>query len=661
MRRASILCGVLALCFVDVTTADELSLQAPAAAAAAPTTLWNFLGIPQGINKIRDATSNPLGNRPNAERKPPLKRIADPQNLKSENPAIKKAAEVKAAEDEAPQKVKALKYLARMGCGCYDQDGKITEAFMAALEDCTEEVRFQAAIAVLDAAQNNCETCNQKRCCSEELSAKLAKIAYEKNDKCCWFEPSERVRMAAADALKACCSCSNNVPPGMPVEEIPAPIKNDDETVPTPNQSDETVPNSARTGVPDSSLTSRRPGQARPGSGHSGGADSSHQVQRLPAVSQPATIPTSMSRTVETIPPPPLVAEPVRHPAAAQKSMLPRAPHVQGTIEDINFETRTAQVRFSGSHGLLVGHRLTVSHAYLLGPSALGEMEVIASGPQSVTVRPVGNFDFAKLAVGDDASSGKVRKAARATREPAPPVAEAPVQEKIAAKPKSTIAPPAPALAVPSPIPAPAPARPTVVQTKRVPVAAPEAAASLPQQKSNPLPPSPGPRPAVRAVSNVPPAPAVREEAVVITDARTTPATAAKKTLFSNGRRAASPDASSQNAPIGPQPAAGQLPVPPSQRASIIRDDNARALPNSVLVNPDGSSLRIVNPIQGCVSGAPHPRTDMGPGRPARDLSESAAERSAASLKVTRQPPNKLSAVGGEVGVDRDMISVLRR
>jgi len=108
MRRASILCGVLALCFVDVTTADELSLQAPAAAAAAPTTLWNFLGIPQGINKIRDATSNPLGNRPNAERKPPLKRIADPQNLKSENPAIKKAAEVKAAEDEAPHTLEIM-------------------------------------------------------------------------------------------------------------------------------------------------------------------------------------------------------------------------------------------------------------------------------------------------------------------------------------------------------------------------------------------------------------------------------------------------------------------------------------------------------------------------------------------------------------------------
>ncbi len=47
------------------------------AVPAAPTTLWNFLGFPQGFQKIRDATTNPLGKHPQWERKPALKRIAD--------------------------------------------------------------------------------------------------------------------------------------------------------------------------------------------------------------------------------------------------------------------------------------------------------------------------------------------------------------------------------------------------------------------------------------------------------------------------------------------------------------------------------------------------------------------------------------------------------
>ena len=104
---------------------------------SAPLTLWNFLGIPQGLNKIRDVTTNRTGNHPGLERKPPPRAIADFRNLESPNPAIKKAAEIKAEEDLAPQKIKALKYLATVGCGCYPG---VKEALMAATDDCTEVV-----------------------------------------------------------------------------------------------------------------------------------------------------------------------------------------------------------------------------------------------------------------------------------------------------------------------------------------------------------------------------------------------------------------------------------------------------------------------------------------------------------------------------------------
>jgi hypothetical protein len=53
-------------------------------------TLWRFLGIPQGFQRIGDARLNRSGNFPGLERKPPLKPIAHPDNLLSNNPAIKK-------------------------------------------------------------------------------------------------------------------------------------------------------------------------------------------------------------------------------------------------------------------------------------------------------------------------------------------------------------------------------------------------------------------------------------------------------------------------------------------------------------------------------------------------------------------------------------------
>lgn len=193
----------------------------------APFTLWNFLGIPQGLHKIRDATSNRRGNFPGMERKPPLKALADPANLQSKNNPIKTAAEIKTAEDEAPQKIKAIKYLATVGCGCYPG---VKDALLDALDDCTEEVRYQTVLAIQDAAQMHCDTCGHACCCDEELTKRLAEIAYERNDKGCWLEPSERVREAAKQAMCAC--CPGQGPIGEEVTPEPAPDR--PETIPTP-------------------------------------------------------------------------------------------------------------------------------------------------------------------------------------------------------------------------------------------------------------------------------------------------------------------------------------------------------------------------------------------------------------------------------------------
>jgi len=177
---------------------------ARAADAAKPATLWNILGIPQGLNKIRDDLTNRRGNFPKLERKPKLKAIADAVNIESKNPAIKAAAEAKAEADLAPQKIKAIKYLAKVGCGCPSNKEDVRNALLAALDDCTEKVRYEAAIAFCESSGNPCTLCNSGSCCSAEVMNKLNQMANEQDDQGCWLEPSQRVRAAASNALNAC-------------------------------------------------------------------------------------------------------------------------------------------------------------------------------------------------------------------------------------------------------------------------------------------------------------------------------------------------------------------------------------------------------------------------------------------------------------------------
>ena len=200
-KRSMLICG-LVLGGLSTSAVAQLPPPTP----PPPPTLWSFLGIPQGYRYVRDNGFNRNGNRPGLERKPPLKAIADPKNLESKDLAIKKAAEVKQAEDLKKQKIKAIKYLASIGCGCYNRDGSITDAMLKSMDDCTEEVRLATVQAISEAAMGErCANCKQKSCCSEELSNKLYEIAYGRDETGCYLEPSERVRLAAAEAMRTCC------------------------------------------------------------------------------------------------------------------------------------------------------------------------------------------------------------------------------------------------------------------------------------------------------------------------------------------------------------------------------------------------------------------------------------------------------------------------
>lgn len=174
---------------------------APAAAAAPHTGFLGqaFCGIRVLIGRIRAR----LGMRfPGLEGKPPVTAITDPANAESPTPAVKTAAEVKADEDAAPQKIKALRYLATVGCtDCYPD---IEKAMLAALDDCTESVRYEAVKAIRKTAGDPCQACLATRCCQPEILKRLRELAYDMREGCCYKEPSARVRRLARLVLSEC-------------------------------------------------------------------------------------------------------------------------------------------------------------------------------------------------------------------------------------------------------------------------------------------------------------------------------------------------------------------------------------------------------------------------------------------------------------------------
>jgi hypothetical protein len=142
-------------------------------------------------------------------------------------PAVKCAAEIIGEEAKAPQKIDAIRYLGRVGCTkCYPC---VEEGLLAALDDCTEEVRFEAAKALRQAASEPCKCCKFTSCCTQKVYEKLHKIAYETRADGCPVEPSPRVRRMARLAL---CRCGG--PVAFEEPEAPVPTEGPSGAAPPP-------------------------------------------------------------------------------------------------------------------------------------------------------------------------------------------------------------------------------------------------------------------------------------------------------------------------------------------------------------------------------------------------------------------------------------------
>lgn len=344
---------------------SQSNAQLPTTPVPPPPTLWSFLGIPQTAQRVTDSMANRFGNRPRLERTPPLKAIADPANLESEVPAIKQAAKVKQAEDLAPQKIKAIKYLGKMGCGCYDKGGEITKALIASMEDCTEDVRLAAVETIKEGAQGGCcQYCNQKSCCSPDVTEALAKLAYEMNDEGCPIEPSERVRQAAVEALTACCPATYDYYEPEPdvIPESggdPIPVEGDGST----EEEEESILEDPAVPTPD--MDARR-------------------SSRRGFIQQASMVSASMSDRQE-----PTLANPVEFVKAEGEP----------AVVFVDREKKTARLHFP-----LEGMDVTPGTKFQVyqpvegkGYKLAGEFEVLEQADENVTIRPIGDWDVASI------------------------------------------------------------------------------------------------------------------------------------------------------------------------------------------------------------------------------------------------------------------------
>jgi hypothetical protein len=342
-----------------------------AALGQSPPTVWHHLGIPQGWQRWRDATANRRGNRPGLERKPPLKALADPANLKSDIPAIKAAAEIKTQEDLRQQKIKALKYLAQVGCGCY---GGVAEALAAALEDCTEEVRLEAAMAIDQAVSCRCDVC-QKTCCTKELAAKMYERAYERDADGCFLEPSERVRAALETAIASCPPDMRDI--GINVDPV-LRSPEDQPPMPMPLRPEDRPPGAGLQGLP--------PLEIDPTVGLPAGEPSSRRNRQSPPA---ASAPNSAALGARQ---------------ADFERMTPAVPTVPQDVCGEVIEGRSprgfVRIVFHNNQRPPVGTELEVYHSYLLGAELAGTL-VIRDYEGHHAIAAARTWDKVKVSRGD--------------------------------------------------------------------------------------------------------------------------------------------------------------------------------------------------------------------------------------------------------------------
>lgn len=401
--------AVRTLSLVLAASVTHSAMAQIAAPPPPPTTLWSFLGLPR-TGLARAQFVNRRGNLPGLEKKPPLRNIADPANLAPDMPkAIQEAAKIKQQEDLAKQKIKAIKYLGMIGCGCYPG---VKEGLLAALEDCTEEVRYEAVQAFMEAAGNRCQACSAT-CCDEDVIAKLNDMAYGMDENGCYKETSARIRAAAAQAAQV---CEQRVPPS----EVPVP-----ETVPDPERGRNALPPpvAKRSTLdallhPQATFRSMMDGDAAPRQQQQHNqavmVERGALVRQQPTATPARTAPKNHLASLQS--PPEMVAVPAVQPDRPAGEML------KGTVAWVGPSGSQLRLHFDEESTPAVGEELRVYHDYLTGRQMVGKLQVVGVGPDGVWARPIDGMAD-KIASGDDVTTTPVKAVAAPVKHIPAPVA----------------------------------------------------------------------------------------------------------------------------------------------------------------------------------------------------------------------------------------------
>jgi hypothetical protein len=356
---------------------------------------------------------------------------------KSDNAPIAEAAKIKKQACLKCKKIKAIKYLAKIGCGCYDKDGAVSKALIAAMGDCDEEVRLAAVKAIIKTAKGGCcENCGSVSCCKKDVVEQLAKMAYEVDDKGCWIEPSERVRNLAAQAAEICCPFQWPQYEMVPTQSTP--IQQD-------NQNDRELKKEPTTlePAPDAPAVPVEPGAGDQAARRKMLRDRAIAVvytqfetpanDEIPGLPEDAQVAAGASREkadddeapgrafIANYEDPVVLYRNLAVPVAsgrwstggvrepASQMRRPEAASRRSTREGVRGVVRyvdpfhgVAHVEFGGTARVAPGTRVVVEHQALFGKLATaGLLEVVSSEPGSATVKALGNYQISRVASGD--------------------------------------------------------------------------------------------------------------------------------------------------------------------------------------------------------------------------------------------------------------------
>jgi hypothetical protein len=278
-------------------------------------------------------------------------------------------------------------------------DGAVTQALVAAMDDCTESVRLATIKAISEVACDEkcaCDKCGQKSCCSEPILMQLAKLAYERDETGCYVEPSEDVRNAAIAALQCCCPGE-----GEPIIEGEIPYEPERE-----RERGEPGPD-----VPPPPTVPEPPSVTDAGS-----RPQQFITQQIPIGQLPAPAESSGQMPVA-------------------RSVPPVLSPVEGHVEHVDVAREQIHLTLHGQASLEVGSDVEVTHEYLLGRRTVATLTVISSSAGTAIARPQRPGLSRRIAVGD-AISGWTNSPEAIPQE-SETIAHIPAETSVAAAPNS--------------------------------------------------------------------------------------------------------------------------------------------------------------------------------------------------------------------------------